>query len=242
MERQVPIAHFPHTCHYLSMSDTPTTQNFSTENSTNVPVSQDTTTSQDVPNTAIPFPLAKKRRRAKMNPNKTYITAEEAEILRQIADVDGPETVIDPFSLQMQSDKDKRYLRLFKKTIKYGGDLRRALTEEGYSENSPNQPARIIQNKTWQMIMDHYFPPDLLARKDMELLQHKDWRAVNAALERLHKLRGDFTRKIEISVSRDDDYRRLSDEQLRNVIEGEVVNEINKVEGEEDDATGTGTD
>lgn len=222
------------------MPDQPTDQNFSTKIPDNVSVSQDTVPepSQDLP--ATPFPLAKRRRRAKMKPEKAYISAEEAEILRQIAEVDGPETVIDPFTLQMQSEKDKRYLKLFKKTIKYGGDLKRALAEEGYSQNSPNQPARIMKNKTWQMIMDHYFPPDLLAKKDMELLQHKDWRAVNAALERLHKLRGDFTKKIEISVSRDDDYRRLSDEELRNVVEGEIVEEIMQVEGgtdEENDAT-----
>jgi hypothetical protein len=220
------------------MPDQSPTQNFSTKIPQDSAPSQDIDTSApDVSNTETPpaFQLAKKRRRAKMKPEKSYISAEEAEILRQIADVDGPETVIDPFTLKMQSEKDKRYLRIFKKTIKYGGDLTRALMEEGYSENSPNQPARIMKNKTWQMIMDHYFPAELLAKKDLELLNHKDWRATNAALERLHKLRGDFTKKIEISVSRDDDYRRLSDDELRNVIEGEVVEEIMKVEGEEEE-------
>jgi hypothetical protein len=122
-----------------------------------------------------------------------------------------------------QTDTGKRILQLFQLTMKYDGDVKRAMTELGYEGSDPHT---LVRSKTFTQIMDHYFPLQILAAKDLYLLNHPDWRANNAALDRLHKLRGDFTTKVEIKVS-DDKIRQLSDEQLRNVVEGELVNDDN---------------
>ena len=73
--------------------------------------------------------------------------------------------------------------------------------------------------------MNHYFPLEMLAQKNLEQLNHPDWHASNAALDRLHKLRGDFVTKVEVNHTQDQ-YRQLPDEELRKIIiEGEIVDD-----------------
>lgn len=175
----------------------------------------------------------RRRTKAKLYPEKPYITKEESEVLKQIRDIEGPTAVIDPISLQLQGPRDKKYLRIFKKSVLNGGDLRKAMREEGYSLATSRQPGVVANTKAWKTLMNYYFPPDLLAKKNLELLNHEDWRATNAALERLHKLRGDFVQKVEHSIKSNDDYRQLSDEDLKNIVEGEIIEQIPDPNGPE---------
>jgi len=75
------------------------------------------------------------------------------------------------------SPYSSRTKRVFLKTIKYKGDIKRALKEEGYSKSMVNEPNKIIKSKTWESLIDKYFPKDALMKKEKELWKQKDWRA-----------------------------------------------------------------
>lgn len=117
-----------------------------------------------------------------------------------------------------------RIRKAFELCIKYDGDIVKAAQDAGYPYAvSANKffPARLIRSQTWQALVRYYFPVYLLFEKNRELLEHQDWRAVNAALERIHKLRGDFVQKVDIRVSTDTDLSTKSDHELNKIIEGE---------------------
>jgi hypothetical protein len=177
----------------------------------------------------VALPKFKRIKRAKLDPDKNYITKEEVEILRQIRDQEGGPVTVDPFSLTLKTDAEHRYLKLFKLTVNYGGNIKRAMEELGWAPHTVKNPGQIVKSKTWKGIMNHYFPSDLLAQKNMELLEHKDWRAVNAALDRLHKLRGDFTEKLQIHVTHGEEYRQLTDEDLQNIVDGEIMDKVTQL-------------
>lgn len=129
----------------------------------------------------------------------------------------------DMLSVLMPGSKYERIKKVFQLTIRYNGDLHKAIEEVGYGSVVHKNPNVITKSKTWGQLMKYYFPPILLAEKNMEMLQHEDWRAVNAALERLHKLRGDFTTKIDVHVSAGADLSTKSDAELNRIIEGEAT-------------------
>jgi len=145
---------------------------------------------------------------------------DEAKTIALTEDISGKP---DPFAEKMaETERGRQSLELFQLSMKYGGDVERAMKELGIQRVNPTS---IVRSKTFRQVMDHYFPLEILAEGDLNLLTHPDWRARNAALDRLHKLRGDFITKVEVNHTQDQ-FRQLSDEDLRRiVVEGEIVEE-----------------
>lgn len=120
--------------------------------------------------------------------------------------------------------RHEKIRKVFELTIKYDGDIERAMREAGYAEgkNVRQHSLSMIRSQTWQALLKFYFPTYYLFEKNKELLENKDWHAVNAALERIHKLRGDFVQKIDVRVSKESDLANKSDDELNRIISGEV--------------------
>ena len=113
-----------------------------------------------------------------------------------------------------------RIKKVFELTItKYNGDMRAAMDEMGYSACNP--PGSIQKSKSWHQLMEMYFPSVILMENAREVLDCPDPRIKLKTLELLHKLRGDFTRKIEVKVTHDKDYSQKTDEELQRIASGD---------------------
>lgn len=123
--------------------------------------------------------------------------------------------------------------KAFALALKYDGDLRQAMLDAGYSESTARNPGRVTESAGWKEMLDHYFPINTLMSYEKKLLDHKDWRAWNAALDRLHKLRGSFVKKVDISVHKDSDVRRLTDAQLMELRNGTYVSAEKELDDDE---------
>lgn len=130
--------------------------------------------------------------------------------------------------------------KAFALALKYDGDLRQAMLDAGYSESTARNPGRITESAGWKEMLEHYFPIDTLMSFEKKLLEHKDWRAWNASLDRLHKLRGSFVKKVDISVHKDSDVRRLTDAQLMELRNGTYVATSQVLDDDETPSNGDG--
>lgn len=115
----------------------------------------------------------------------------------------------------------QRIKRVFLKSLKNGGNITQAMKEEGYSKSLVNNPQRITRSKSWKVLIDEAFPPEELLQKERKLWKQKDWRAWANSLDRIHKLKGSFIKKIDINVHRTDEFRQMKDDDLRSIVEGD---------------------
>jgi len=122
----------------------------------------------------------------------------------------------------IHTGKDKDKIKdAFIKTIKYKGDLRRAMREVGYAPSTQRNPGRVTNSKAWNALIDYYFPPRELMKKEKELFNHKDWRAVANSLDRIHKIRGSFIKKVDVNVHHVEEFRQMKDDQLREIADAD---------------------
>lgn len=90
-----------------------------------------------------------------------------------------------------------------------GKSVSSAMKKAGYPASTAKNPQQITRSKSWQELMDEYFPRDYVAQKHQELFEaeevvfipHKgqivekkrpDFTARKAAAEMSYKLRGEF--------------------------------------------------
>ena len=123
-------------------------------------------------------------------------------------------------SVLLPGTNTKKIRKTFELTVKYDGDVKRAMREAGYSPSTVNVAAgRIIRSKSWEKLTEYYFPTVMLFEKEHELLNHPDWRAINSSLDRIHKLKGNFINKVEHSLKPGEDLKEKSDIELRRIID-----------------------
>jgi len=120
----------------------------------------------------------------------------------------------------------------FRLTIKYKGDIKRAAREAGYRESTLHNLQRIKNSDGWQVLLEKYFPTVMLFEKESMLLHSSDPKYIDKSLDRIHKLKGNFTRKVEISLKPGQDLTTVSDDELR-----DAVNVDSTVVSEGDDKT-----
>lgn len=117
---------------------------------------------------------------------------------------------------------------------KGGTTVTKAFRDVGYSEATVHNPSKITATKSWQALMDQYFPREFVAQKHKELFEaedvvfmsHKgkiiekrrpDHMARRSATEMAYKLRGDYApEQMEISKRKFGD---MSNSELAAVIE-----------------------
>lgn len=154
------------------------------------------------------------------------------------SDIEKPLTIDDLIYVISAGNADTKMKRVFLKTIKYKGDIKKAMTEENYSRSMIDNPKKIIKSKTWESLIDKYFPKDALLKKEKELWKQKDWHAWANSLDRLHKIRGSFVTKVEHNIHKVTEYRQMGDKDLQNIVEGEYE-EVDGVPSESEEGTGT---
>ena len=123
--------------------------------------------------------------------------------------------------------------KAFELCIKYDGDIAKAAEEAGYSPHLVNNPGRLTKTKAWHTLTEFYFPTYYLFEKEKELLDNPDWHATANSLDRIHKLKGNFTRKVEIKVSPTGEISQKSNEELQRIAEGDF--DESELDIEEDD-------
>lgn len=131
-------------------------------------------------------------------------------------------TIEDKLGVVHHDKSSQKIKKVFLKTLMYKGDLRRAAMEVGYNHNLAFHPSSIVKSPTWKALIDEYFPPETLLSKEKELWNQKDWRAWANSLDRIHKIRGSFVRKVDISIHGSEEFRQMKDDELRQIIDGEV--------------------
>ena len=85
----------------------------------------------------------------------------------------------------------KRQKAVFKKVFKGGKSIHSAM-KDVYAESSAKNPKNITQSKGWQELMEKYLPDKKLAQVHRYLLNHKDWRAKDAGLDKGYKIKGRY--------------------------------------------------
>lgn len=63
-----------------------------------------------------------------------------------------------------------RYKRVLKHLGENGGKMADALRKEKFSEKTVDNPQKVTTSKTWQELMDEYFPDEFVTKKHMELM------------------------------------------------------------------------
>lgn len=117
---------------------------------------------------------------------------------------------------------------------KGGKSIGAAMREAGYSPVTADSPSKLTGSKSWQQLMDQYFPREFVAQKHKELFEaedvvfmnHKgkiiekrrpDHTARKNATEMAYKLRGEFApEQLEVSKRKFGD---MTNAELATVIE-----------------------
>jgi hypothetical protein len=73
-----------------------------------------------------------------------------------------------PYKLQHPTIKQKKAIKLM---VENGGNVSRAMIDAGYSPATAKNPQKLAKSKTWNELMDQYFPEDLLTKVQEEGLR-----------------------------------------------------------------------
>ncbi len=89
------------------------------------------------------------------------------------------------------------------------------MREAGYSTRSAEKPQRLTSSKGWQDLMRDALPDEKLLQVHKGLLEHPDWHARDAGLEKAYKLKGTYqAEKIRFQ----DPLEKLSIEEIDQLI------------------------
>ncbi len=92
-----------------------------------------------------------------------------------------------------------------------------AMREAGYSDRSAEKPQELTKSKGWQELMQEALPDEKLLEVHRGLLEHPDWHAREAGLDKAYKLKSKYAaEKVKIQRDRIDD---MSDEELDQLLE-----------------------
>ena len=132
-----------------------------------------------------------------------------------------PLTIDDLIHVVGNSKTSPRMKRVFLKTIKYKGNIGKALKEENYSDAVIRTPSKVTKSKTWIELIDSYFPQEVLLAQEKKLWEIDDWRALANSLDRLHKIRGSFVKRVDHNIHKITEFRNKTDKELQEIIEAD---------------------
>ena len=92
----------------------------------------------------------------------------------------------------------KRQKAVFKKVFKGGKSVHSAM-KDVYAESTAKNPKNITQSKGWHALMKEYLPDKKLAEVHRFLLNHKDWRAKDAGLDKGYKIKGKYA-PVDVNI------------------------------------------
>jgi len=92
----------------------------------------------------------------------------------------------------------KRQKAVFEEVFKGGKSIHSAM-KDVYAESSAKNPKNITQSKGWQELMEKYLPDKKLAQVHQYLLNHKDWRAKDAGLDKAYKIKRKYA-PVDVNI------------------------------------------
>lgn len=107
-----------------------------------------------------------------------------------------------------------RIKKVFKEKLEnIGKPLGKIMRENGYKDNTADNPQRITETKSWEMLLEEYLPDDLLtkvAKEGLEATQVKtsytepdktipDYAVRQRYLETSLKMKGKLVEKLEVT-------------------------------------------
>src|SRR3989344_4754928 len=102
--------------------------------------------------------------------------------------------------------------------------LPNAMRKAGYSE-SYIKSGHIKNTRSWQNLVEDVLPDEMLLMAHKALLQHKEWRARDAGLEKAYKLKKRY--KEEITVK--NEFADFTDEELEQQMADLLVSIVNGI-------------
>ena len=77
--------------------------------------------------------------------------------------------------------------------------ISKEMRKVGYSKSSYKKPDIVLRSKGWQELMEKYLPDEKLAQVHKYLLNHKDWRAKDAGLDKGYKIKGKYA-PVDVNI------------------------------------------
>ena len=77
--------------------------------------------------------------------------------------------------------------------------ISKEMQKVGYSKSSCKKPGIVLRSKGWQELMEKYLPDKKLAQVHQYLLNHKDWRAKDAGLDKGYKIKGKYA-PVDVNI------------------------------------------
>lgn len=96
----------------------------------------------------------------------------------------------------------ERIKRVFAKKLENGGKpLGQIMREEGYADNTADNPLKVTQTKSWEILLEEYLPDDLLTKVAKEGLNLNSNNPIRQRyLETALKMKGKITEKKELKI------------------------------------------
>lgn len=143
-----------------------------------------------------------------------------------------------------KTEANDRTIAAFHGAVVNGGNLPKAMLDAGYpkSMTTPLAAYNLSKSKSFKAIMSYYFTPDMLMEAEASLLHSDDLKYKDKALERIHKIMGNFIQRVELST-KGDGMKNLSDAELYSISQGNadiVEAEYQDVPNKEKDDPSTG--
>jgi hypothetical protein len=109
-----------------------------------------------------------------------------------------------------------------------------AMREAGYSKVTATKPSDMTNSQSWQELMETYLPDKKLAEVhqrgldakrsiviDKEIIEVPDQLTQKQYLELAYKIKGKIKDNVQVTIA--DKYKAMSDDELSNIIDGEIV-------------------
>ena len=68
-----------------------------------------------------------------------------------------------------------------------------------YADSTAKRTNKLTKSKGWQELMEKYLPDEKLAKVHQYLLNHKDWRAKDAGLDKGYKVKGKYA-PVDVNI------------------------------------------
>jgi len=126
-------------------------------------------------------------------------------------------------------DRHKLLLRTISDNLGNGMTMGEAMVSVGYSKSYSESPVQLKRTDAWKELTDKELGDESLIKVHKKLLNHKQWRANDAGLDKAYKLKGRY--KDESTITHK--FGGTTDEELERELAKELSTGISNQEGTE---------
>lgn len=111
-----------------------------------------------------------------------------------------------------------RQREAFNKIVESRATITDAMRQAKYSNGTVKNTQNLTNSIGFQELVAQYIPDDLISKKILMLIKHKDWRAVSDGLDKMLKIKG-IGKDDPKGVFQQFNFNNLTDEQLQRAVE-----------------------